>query len=176
MNFDTKLLMKNKMIPALLSIALGIVLVIARRAALDLLVRIIGGLIIAGGISFIATWLSKPERVEGDTKIALGSAVIMILMGLALIFLAKTVVNIFPIIMGVVLILNGIGHLTTARMNQENRLLMIILGVVTVVLGILIVMQPGFVANTIVLWIGIFFIINGLFDLFMIKNVTGSDA
>ena len=35
--FELNVFVKNKMIPALLSIALGIVMIIARRAALDLM-------------------------------------------------------------------------------------------------------------------------------------------
>ena len=176
MNMDVKTLLKNKIVPALLSIALGIVLIIARRAALDVLIKIIGGLIIAGGLAFVAIWLFKPERLDGNMKMAIGPAVIMILFGLALIFFTNTVVDIFPILMGVILILNGIGHLTAAGMNQEDRFLIILLGIITIALGVLIVMQPSFVASAIVVWIGVFFIINGLFDLFMIKRVTGSDS
>ena len=54
MHFSPRELMKQKLVPAVLSIALGIVIIIARRAALDLLIKIIGGLIIAGGVAYMA--------------------------------------------------------------------------------------------------------------------------
>ena len=43
MNDKVKELLRTKMIPALLSVVLGIALIIARKAALDVLVQIIDG-------------------------------------------------------------------------------------------------------------------------------------
>ena len=170
--FELNVFVKNKMIPALLSIALGIVMIIARRAALDLMVKIIGGLIVTGGIAFLAYWLFGPGRNEAPASFFAGPAVVMILVGLALIFFASTVVDIFPMLMGIVLILNGLSHLTAAGMAGQDRFLLGLLGVVTIVLGILIVAKPGFVANAIMIWIGAFFIVNGVFDLLMVKRFT----
>lgn len=175
MKFELNTMLKNKLIPAILSIALGIVMIIARRAALDLLVKIIGGMIAAGGVAFFVAWFFRPAGEEGrNTSMILGPAVIMIAVGLLMIFFAKTVVDIFPVLMGIVLILNGIGHLTAAGMNGDDRLLLGLLGIVTIALGILLVARPGFMANAVVIWIGAFFVVNGIFDLFMIKRVTGS--
>ena len=53
-------LLKGKLLPAVLSIVLGIVIIIARRAALDLLVKIVGGLILAGGA--VAPAAEETER------------------------------------------------------------------------------------------------------------------
>ena len=57
-------------------------------------------------------------------------------------------------------------------MAGQDRFLLGLLGVVTIVLGILIVAKPGFVANAIMIWIGAFFIVNGVFDLLMVKRFT----
>ena len=175
--FELNVYVKNKLIPALLSIALGIVMIITRREAMVLIVKIIGGLIIAGGISFLAYWLFGPGRNENPpASFFVGPAVVMILIGLVLIFFASTVADIFPMLMGIVLILNGLSHLAAAGMAEQDRFLIGLLGVITVALGILIVANPRFVENAIMIWIGAFFIVNGVFDLLMVKRftVTGS--
>ena len=46
MQVMVKDMMRRKLIPALISIVLGIVIIIARKSAVDLLVKIIGGLFI----------------------------------------------------------------------------------------------------------------------------------
>jgi len=172
---DVSLFMKNKLIPALLSIALGVVLIIARRSALDVMVKITGGLIAAGGVAFILAWLFRRDKMEGTAApMLVGPALVMILIGLAMIFFSNTVVDIFPIIMGIILILNGLSHLAAAGLYGEDRILIGLLGIITIVLGVLIVAQPDFVANALMVWIGAFFIVNGVFDLFVVKRVSGS--
>jgi uncharacterized membrane protein HdeD (DUF308 family) len=44
------------------------------------------------------------------------------------------------------------------------------MGAIIIILGILIVIHPGFIANAIMIFIGSAFIVNGLFDLFMMKQ------
>ncbi len=163
-------MMKRKTTAALLSIALGIVIIIARRAALDLLVKIIGGMVITCGLAFIAVYLTRPDPGRGNLKMVLLMSAFTVLVGLLLIYFAEDVVNFFPTMMGIVLILNGLSHLTTAGVDRENRVLAGLLGVATILFGILIVMQPGFIADAIMVYIGAFFIVNGLMDLVIVRR------
>ena len=56
--------------------------------------------------------------------------------------------------------------------DKENRIIDIVLGVIIIVLGVLIVMRPGIIADAIMIFIGASFLVNGLFDLFMMKRVN----
>ena len=47
----------------------------------------------------------------------------------------------------------------------------LITGIVTIVLGVLIVMRPGIIADAIMIFIGASFLVNGIFDLLMMKRV-----
>ena len=172
MHFSPRELMKQKLVPAVLSIALGIVIIIARRAALDLQIKIIGGLIIAGGVAYMARYLASQQPEDEGTKMPILPVGIAVVIGLVLILCAGTIVDIFPVIMGVSLILNGLSHLTAAGMDPENRVLACILGVITIVLGVLIVLQPGAIANMVMVFIGAALIVNGLFDLYMVRRVN----
>ncbi len=163
-------LAKSKTIPGLLSIALGIIMIIARRAALDLLVRIIGGIVLTGGLAFLAVSLVRPDIVE-NAKNNMIMAALMILAGLILILSAESIVDFFPTLMGILLILNGLSHLAAAGADRENRMFDLLIGIVTMILGILIVMQPGAIANMAMVFIGASFVANGLFDLFMVRRM-----
>ena len=166
-------LLKRKVIPAVLSIALGIVIIIARRAALDLLVKIIGGLIIASGLAIIGIYLTRPDPERGSLQMVLVMAATAVIIGMLLIYFAEDVVNFFPILMGIFLILNGLSHLTAAAgAAGGDRVLVGFMGIAVIILGVLIVMQPGFIADAIMIYIGAFFIVNGFMDLVMVKRLS----
>ncbi len=164
-------LLRNKLMSAVMSVALGIVIIIARRAALDLLVKIIGGLILAGGVAFAAIDLIRPETAT-NLKMDLTVSGLAVLAGIILITCAEGIVDFFPTMMGVFLILNGLSHLAVAGTDSENRILAGILGVAIIILGLLIVMRPGFIADAIMVFIGASFVVNGIFDLVMVKRVS----
>jgi uncharacterized membrane protein HdeD (DUF308 family) len=77
--------------------------------------------------------------------------------------------------MGIILILNGLSHLTMASVDDGDRVLTAIMGVIVVIFGVLIVLRPGFVADAVMVFIGAFFIVNGLFDLFIVKRFNDSN-
>lgn len=174
MEYKVKQLLNSKLVPAVLSMILGIVIVIARRSAVDLLVKIVGGIVIAAAIGFILIYLTRPDKDAGNLTMVLVSAGAAALIGILIITFAESIVNIFPILMGVYLILNGLSHLTAGYADPENRTVAVILGVLVIALGLLIVVQPSFLVNTIMIFIGAAFIVNGVSDLLMEKKFTGS--
>ena len=174
MEYRVKQLLKSKLIPAVLSIVLGIIIVIARRSAVDLLVKIAGGIVVAAAIGFIVIYLTRQDKTAGNLTMVLITAGVTALIGILIILFAEAIVNAFPIIMGVYLVLNGLSHLTAGYADPENRLIAVILGILVIVLGIMIIVQPGFLVNTIMIFIGAAFIVNGISDLLMEKRFTGS--
>ena len=170
-SYRVRHLLKSKMVPALLSIALGIVIIIARRAALDLLVMIIGGLVVASGIGFIAVYLTRTEKEAGNLKMVALLAGAAVLTGLLLIVFAGYIVDIFPVIMGIYLIMNGLSHLTEAYVDRENRVLATVLGAVVIALGLFIVFRPDFLVDMTMVFIGVSFLVNGAMDLLLLRRV-----
>ena len=174
MKENIRTLMKGKLIPAILSIVLGIVLIIARRAALDVLVKIVGILIAVAGLAFIIAYFVRGDS-NGKLQLTVGPAAVAVIFGIVLFFCASAVVDFFPILMGIILILNGLSHLTMASVDDGDRVLTAIMGVIVIIFGVLIVLRPGFVADAVMVFIGAFFIVNGLFDLFIVKRVNDSN-
>ena len=60
-------------------------------------------------------------------------------------------------------------------MDDGDRVITAIMGVIVVIFGVLIVLRPGFVADAVMVFIGAFFIVNGLFDLFIVKRFNDSN-
>ncbi len=174
MKENIRTLMKGKLIPAILSIVLGIVLIIARRAALDVLVKIVGILIAVSGVAFIVAYFVRGDS-NAKLQLTVGPAAVAVIFGIVLFFCASAVVDFFPILMGIILILNGLSHLTMASVDDGDRVLTAIMGVIVIIFGVLIVLRPGFVADAVMVFIGAFFIVNGLFDLFIVKRFNDSN-
>ena len=174
MEYRVKQLLRSKVVPAVLSIVLGIVIIIARRAAVDLLVKIIGGLVIASGIGFIMLYLTRQNREAGNFPMVLACGCTAVLIGILLISFAENIVNIFPMLMGIYLILNGLSHFSAAYVSPRDRILICVMGVLVIALGILIVLRPGAIVNMTMVFIGASFVINGVMDLLMIRRVRES--
>ncbi len=174
MEYRVKQLLRSKLVPALLSVVLGILIIIARRAALDLLVKIIGALVIGSGIGFILLYLTRRDKEAGNLTMVLTLAAISALAGTLTIVLAEHIVDFFPMLVGVCLILNGLSHLTAAFTSLENRFLVALIGVLAIALGLLIVIQPGFLVNMILVFIGASLVVNGLMDLVVLKRIRGA--
>jgi len=164
-------LMRNKIVPAILSIAMGIALIIARRSAMDVIVKIFGIMIAVGGVGFIVLYLFGPTGRDATALIA-GIAAVAI--GLLMFFYAEVVDDFFVVLMGIALILNGLSNIAKAGLDEENRFLTGLFGVLVVVLGVLVVMRPGAMQDSLMIYAGIFFVINGVADLVLLykmKNV-----
>lgn len=173
MDYRVKQLVRGKLVPAVLSIVLGIMIIIARRAAVDVLVKVIGGLVIAAGIGFFVIYLTREEKTSGNLKMIIMCSLVMILVGVLLFVFAPNIVDIFPVIMGVYLILNGLSHMTAGYVDQDNRLIASLMGIVLIALGVLIVLQPAFLVNMIMVFIGAAFVVSGISDILLVIRVNG---
>ena len=174
MEYRVKQLLKSKMVPAVLSIVLGVVIIIARRAAVDLLVKILGGIIVAGGIGMFITYLLRKDKEAGDLTMVLVLTLSSVLAGLLLILFAGNIVDIFPILVGAYLVMNGLSHITAAFVSKEDRVLVGIMGVLVIVLGVMIISRPGFLVNFILVFIGVSMVVNGIMDLLVLKRIRGN--
>ena len=154
---------RNKAILAIASIIIGVLLIIFQRSALDAIIRTLGWILVVTGGVYLLVYLFGPSK----DSMQIGFAGLAGLAGLIMIFFAPSIVNFFPIMMGIILILNGLGTLVQASQDEVYPLYSKIFAVLTVVLGILILVQPGQVANILMIIIGAGFVINGINDLIL---------
>lgn len=159
-------IIRNKTILAVLSVAAGIFLIIARRSALDLIVRILGYGLIAAAAGYVLSYFFGPDKDQ--TK--LGYALISGIGGLLVVILAEAIVNVFPTVIGLGLLINAIGNLSQSFADPESGIGGKLLPCLVAVAGLLIMIHPGVLVNSVVIVAGVTLIINGLSDLNMIRR------
>lgn len=159
-------IIRNKTILAVLSIVAGIFLIIARRSALDMVVRILGYGLIAAAVGYLLSYFFGPHKDETQ----LGYAVISGIGGILVIALASAIVNIFPVLIGLVLMINGLGNLMQSFSDPNSGIAGKILPALVAVAGLLVMIHPGAIVNSVVIVAGVTMIINGLSDLNMIRR------
>ena len=62
---------------------------------------------------------------------------------------------------------------TMAGVEPGDRFISVTFGILTLAFGILIVARPEFIMNALMIYIGIFFVVSGLMDLYLIKRLGG---
>ena len=102
-----KRLHRAKLVPAVISIAFGIALIIARQSAMEVIVKIAAAMLIACGVGCVLVYLFGP--VKDSSQFVVGGFAALI--GFLAWFNSGFVVGLFPIITGIVLLMNGLGAL-----------------------------------------------------------------
>lgn len=156
----------NKIILAILSIVLGIVLIIARASFIDMLVKVIGVVMIVVAVVYLLLFI-----FSGDGRSPLQMVYTVVALIIGIFFLAKpwVVVNFFPVVFGVILAVSGAANLVEAIKSSASggpKITAILFSVLVLVLGILIAVNYRASVDIYVVLIGIAFLVNGILDIF----------
>ncbi len=159
-------IIRNKTIYAVASIVIGIVMIIkGGRMATDL-VRIVGWLLIGTGLAYAASYFFGEDRDE----VQLGYAILAGIGGLLVVLLAGTIVSLFPVLAGILLIVNGVINLGNLKGDAGAPGNAKITAIAVIVLGILVIIFGKTVINAAVVIMGILLVLNGLAELNVIHR------
>ena len=114
MNEKIKQLHRAKLIPAIASLLFGIALIIARRGAMDVAIKIGAVMLGLAGVGCIMMFLTG--KVRETPQMVIGC--LLLLGGVLAWIYSGVLVDIFPILTGIGLILNGLSNL--ASVKAEN--------------------------------------------------------
>ena len=166
-----KSLHRAKLVPALLSIAFGVALIIARKGAMDVAVKIGAVMLMAAGAGGLAMFLFGP--VKEKMNLVVGG--ILAVLGILAWACSETLVDLFPVIAGITLILNGMSNLATLSQTPEKEYagtwLIVLFSVIMIAGGVFILWHPAQVEDFLLVYVGISYIVNGLFDLIILYRV-----
>ena len=157
---------RNKTAVAIASIIAGIYLMIARRDATTVLIRVIGFALLGVAAVYLVLYFVGKNRDQVQLVYAGGAAVL----GLLTRWLAPAILNIFPILLGAAIIVAGISNLTAARDPVYPRT-SVIGPILTIVLGAVVVFHPGAVMSWIIFLGGAALVLNGLTELDLIRRI-----
>ena len=158
-------LIRNKVLFAIVSILMGLYMCFAGRGVLYNIVRVAGYVMLATAAGYALMYFLGSSR----DRVQLGYAALAGIAGLLIVWMAPAIVNAFPVLAGLCLVLAGVGNLTQASREGLPRSAMV--GpVLTIVLGAVVLFHPGSVVNAVVMVAGIALILNGLSELNMIRR------
>lgn len=173
MNFLKKL-KANIVISALLCILLGIVLVVWPDLSMQIVCTSVGAvLLIGGGVRLAVYFMTRDGSVYAQVNLVMG--IILAVVGTWILLQPDKVLAIIPVIVGIVIILHGANNLrqavTLCKDKYDKWWVVLILGLLTMGFGTLLVLRPFEALDTVVMFIGISLIFDGISDIWIVSRI-----
>ena len=159
--------LKNKTIMSAAGIVIGLILMIWRGQFVEQMIRVVGYVLLAAAAVYLVMYFRNNRQNDAQ----LGYAVIAAGAGLLVILLSHLLLRAFPVIAGVLMIVSAGATLLKTYNDSDVSLYSKLLSVLVIVIGILIVLHPGRIANTIVFCVGAAFVVNGVSGLLMSRQI-----
>lgn len=161
---------KNKFsgfIRAIVAIALGVVMVVNKESAGELVAQIFAAFLMATG--FVSFLFGFKDKKEGEIRMLNLNGVVNIILGVLLFCFASDVQNIVWVLIGLTLLLFGLFHLVILYLAKKMFQISpwsFLIPTLVAALGLVLVFRPSFLGNTLGLIAGISLILYGLSELF----------
>ena len=159
---------------ALACVVLGLVLLIWPGTTTQIVCMILGTVLLVYGVVQVLLYLVSRERSIVSQGLMLLGIVVSVI-GVWILVRPEMIIMAVPVIVGILIAIHGIHNisqaLTLKKEGYEGWWIACLMGVLTTVLGAVLVYNPFTVVNTIVRLIGIFLIYDGLSDMWIISRV-----
>lgn len=155
----------NKLVLAIASIVLGIILIVLKGGAIDAFVKIIGIVLLVVAAVYCALFIISGSQ---RSAVQLVGAIVALIFGLLFLVRPDIIVNLFPFIMGIALAVSGAVNLVQSIMSKARgsaRIASIITAIIVLLLGVVIFMNARKVVDIYVIIIGIALLINGVAEI-----------
>ena len=159
-------IIKNKTIYAVASIVIGVVMIVKGGRIAGDLIRVVGWLMIGMGAAYAASYFFGEDRDE----VQLGYAILAAAGGLTVVLLANTIVNLFPILAGILLIVNGVVNITKISGETDATASSKGTAIAVIILGVLVIFFGKALISAAVVIMGICLVLNGLAELNVIHR------
>ena len=162
----------NVTLSAILSVAIGVLLVACPGTIVTILARLIAVIIIASGVVLLLPQIFDADR----SYLSIIVAILIAMIGLWMFFSPKLVASIIPIAIGVLLVVHGVQDLSMAIEGKKNKannwLSIILMAVLNIVLGVLCIGNAFGLVEIGMMLIGIMLIYDGISDMFIVHKVN----
>lgn len=167
----------NSILVALVTIALGFVLVLWPNDSVSVMCYILGGALLLSGLLYVAGWFGRNGR-EGGSALLLIPGVVLAGLGVWLMLSAESVIALIQYVFGAVLIFHGLldlqGTFALIGYKAEKWWFDLLLGLGTLALGITILVNPFGSFSALVTIIGLALVYDGFSDLWLILRLTSA--
>ncbi len=165
----------NVIFSSILCILLGLVLFIWPGLSIRIVCIAIGVVLCITGISRLYEFFfAKDGSLFSQLNLILG--IVITLMGVWICLEPESLIALVPILVGIIVLLHGIHDLQQSfdlRRNGYGKWwLALILALVTLVLGVILIIDPFAAMDTLVMVIGIFLIYDGVSDIWIVSRIS----
>lgn len=165
----------NVIVSALICVIIGVVLVAWPGMSVHVVCMTIGAVLVISGISRLLIFiLNRDGSLFSQMNLITG--IIITLIGAWILFQPDTIIAMIPILVGIIIIIHGINNLQQAVTLFHNHYdkwwVALLLGIITIGFGVLLIFNPFEAVNTLVMFIGLFLIYDGLSDIWIVSRVT----
>ena len=158
----------NLILMSILYLALGIFLLMVPGTALNIVCYALGGVVLACAAVQLVRYFAV-ERGVFQSQLTLISGLVCLGLGAFLIIRSDIVVRILPIVFGLFVIFDSLGRIQNAlelrRCKYSSWKGFLLLAVLSIVLGIVMILDPFGTMETLVMAIGVILIIEGALNL-----------
>lgn len=170
-----KSLKMNYVASAITCIAFGLTLAIWPDISSRIVCIGVGIVLLFSGVANLATYFTEKDgRLLSQVNLLVG--IILAVLGGWVILNPGILIMVIPVVIGVIVTVHGVHNLIQALELFKNQYskwwVALLLGMVTVGLGILLIFNPFEAVNTAIMLIGIFLIYDGISDLWIISRIS----
>ncbi len=152
----------------IITIAIGVVLILFPGETMDISIKVIGVILLVAGVAGVILGIKGKGAYVVYT---MSGAVVAIIGGVVCLLQPQIIKSILPLIMGIVILATGLFNIFNAfsakRAGASKWLISLFLALITVVCGVIILLNLNSAANLLVTIIGIIFVYNGVSMLIM---------
>ena len=152
----------------ILSIVIGVVLILFPGEAMDISIKVIGVILLVAGASGIIIGIKGQGVYVAYT---MSGAVTAIVAGVVCLLQPQLIKSVLPLIMGIIILATGVFNIVNAfsagKAGASRWVVSLMLALITVICGIMILLNLNGTANLLVTIIGIIFVYNGVSTLIM---------
>lgn len=157
---------------AILSVAIGAMLVFWPGTIVTVLARIIAVILMVSGITLLIPKIFEPVK----SYLSMVVAIMIAMIGLWMFFSPQLVASIIPIAIGVLMVVHGVQDLALAvegkRKNANNWWSIPLMAIVNIVLGVLCICNAFGLVKIGLILIGLMLIFDGVTDMFIVHKVN----
>lgn len=160
---------------ALVTIALGFILIMWPDRSVSLMCTVLGGVVFLSGLLYVAMWFAGRGKQSASTFLVI-PGVILCGLGVWLMLSSESVITLIQYVFGAILIFHGFldlqGSIALASYKANKWWVDFLLGLVTLGLGAAVLVNPFGSFSALVTVIGLALVYDGFTDLWLILRLT----
>ena len=165
----------NVVASSLLCVALGLVLLLWPGLSIKIVCTAVGAVLIMSGVIRIMEYFFVRDG-SMYSQINLIFGIVLSAVGIWIVLSPEKVLSLIPIILGIVITLHGLHNIKQAiglcRDQYDKWWIALLLGIVTVGVGVLLICRPFAAIDTMVMLIGVFLIYDGWSNIWIVSRIS----